>query len=150
LYLGESPAYDIDLSRLDKLARRTIKGLFYHEAGKRLADEYFAQAFSAAGLVNLTREKQVQVKRTVDLLLNRQFREVGKREVFGYWYLASTDDLPSQVAVHLYGRLGGGLSSLWTRLLGGIFGGGFRRLEKPGEIQLPTSPLLDAIVALTR
>jgi hypothetical protein len=60
------------------------------------------------------------------------------------------DDLPSQVAVHLYGRLGGGLSSLWTRLLGGIFGGGFRRLEKPGEIQLPTSPLLEAIVALTR
>jgi hypothetical protein len=60
------------------------------------------------------------------------------------------DDLPSQVAVHLYGRLGGGLSRLWTGLLGGIFGRGFRQLEKPAEIQLPTSPLLEAIVALTR
>jgi hypothetical protein len=60
------------------------------------------------------------------------------------------DDLASQVAVDFYGRLGGELSSLWTRLLGGIFGEGFRRLEKPGEIQLPTALLLDAIVALTR
>ncbi len=92
LYLGESPAYDVDLSRLDKVASCTLKGLFYHEAGKRLPDEYFAQAFSAAGFVKLTPEKQVQVKRTVDLLLNRPFREVGKRKVFVYWHLASTDD----------------------------------------------------------
>jgi hypothetical protein len=90
--LGESPAYDVDLSRLDKVASRTIKGLFYHEAGKRLPNEYFAPAFSAAGLVNLTREKQVQVKKTVHLLLNGPFREVGKRAVFVYWYHASTDD----------------------------------------------------------
>ena len=60
------------------------------------------------------------------------------------------DGQASQVAVHLYRRLGGGLSSLWTRLLSGIFGGGFRRLEKSGEIQLPTSPHLDAVVALAR
>ena len=92
LYLGESPAYDVDLSRLDKVASRIIKGLFYHKMGKRLPNGYFAQAFSATGLINLTPEKQNQVKRAVDLLLNESFCEVGRREIFVYWYLASSDD----------------------------------------------------------
>ena len=43
------------------------------------------------------------------------------------------DDLPSQVAVHLYGCLGGGPSSLWTRLLGGIFRGRVSTIGKVGR-----------------
>ncbi len=57
-------------------------------------------------------------------------------------------ELASQVALHLYGRLklGGGL---FKRLFAFLAHGVSARAAQ-GEIDLPTSPLLDAIVALVR
>lgn len=57
-------------------------------------------------------------------------------------------ELPHQVAAHLYGRLqSGGLGELLMRLIRGLAKTGAIGSE---ELELPTSPLLDAVVALVR
>jgi hypothetical protein len=54
LYLGKKAAYNVNLERLDNVAIRITKGLFYHETGNRLPDEYEVIAFAESGLQNLT------------------------------------------------------------------------------------------------
>ncbi|HEX7650214.1 MAG TPA: SIR2 family protein [Noviherbaspirillum sp.] len=58
-------------------------------------------------------------------------------------------DLPHQVAAHLYGRLRLG-SGVWKRLFG-FFSGKAKPVRAGSEeLELPTSPLVDAVVALVR
>jgi hypothetical protein len=44
LYLGNKSGYTVDLDRLDRVATRIVKGLFYHERGYRLPDTHRASA----------------------------------------------------------------------------------------------------------
>jgi hypothetical protein len=45
LYIGKSPAIDVDMSRIKRVARRIVKGLFYQETKIRLPSSYEAVAF---------------------------------------------------------------------------------------------------------
>lgn len=92
LYLGKTPGYDVDLRRLDRVAARIIKGLFYHEKGERLPDEYEATALSASGLGKVSGEVQLRFKNIVDSLLSQPPRAVGNAEVFAYWAIPTEEN----------------------------------------------------------
>lgn len=53
LHLGLQPIYDVNLARLDNVARRITQGLFYHETGYRLPSEYELTTYSEAGFHSL-------------------------------------------------------------------------------------------------
>ena len=65
IYLGQRPAYNVDLSRLDRVAARTAKGLFYHEQGRRLPDEYEMIAYNESGMAYVTEEVAVNLQRRI-------------------------------------------------------------------------------------
>lgn len=50
LYLGERLAFDVDLSRLDRVVSRVVRGFYFKETGKYLPPEFSATVYSEAGL----------------------------------------------------------------------------------------------------
>lgn len=45
LYLGRAGAYNVDVERLDRVARRSTLGLFYKKTGRPLPSGYTAKAY---------------------------------------------------------------------------------------------------------
>ncbi len=78
LFIGKRPVYDVDLDRLDRVAQRIVKGLFYHEQLSRLPDGYEVSAFSASGLSALDKDlKDHIIKNIVDPILQNTPRTIG-------------------------------------------------------------------------
>ena len=46
LYLGNTTVLSVDFERLERVASRIIQGLFYHEKGKYLPEQYEAVAYA--------------------------------------------------------------------------------------------------------
>jgi hypothetical protein len=84
LYLGRKTTYDVDLNRLENVARRIAKGLFYFEKGYRLPDTYEVAAYSESGLQMQTDEfkKEMQTNIIRPLMTNAP-KAIGNR-VFSY------------------------------------------------------------------
>jgi hypothetical protein len=100
LFLGQRPAYDVDLERLDRVAQRIVKGLFYRERGARLPNEYVVSAYSASGLSNLTKDKKDYIiTNIVDPILLQTPKTIGNN-VFTYRFMFSPED-PNVSAWHL-------------------------------------------------
>jgi hypothetical protein len=49
VYLGKASGYDVNLRRLNRVAKRTVSGLFFHEFGARLPDTHQAIAYAVSG-----------------------------------------------------------------------------------------------------
>jgi len=96
LYLGEVSTYDVELTRVDKVAARMIKGLYYKERSKRLSDEYEVNTYSMTNLI------AKQFHGIVQTLLQLPPNFVGKREVFSYWSMSTKDDPDSSVWLLLF------------------------------------------------
>jgi hypothetical protein len=47
---------DVDLLRLNRVAVRIVKGLFFYEKGYRIPDGYYVEAYEQTGIANLTIE----------------------------------------------------------------------------------------------
>ena len=62
-YLGEVFKQEIDAERLDKVARRITKGLFYTRMGQRISDKYFVSAFSTTDNENIPRDLQLVIEK---------------------------------------------------------------------------------------
>jgi hypothetical protein len=100
LFLGKRPVYDVDLDRLDRVAQRIVKGLFYYERGSRLPDGYEVAAFSAAGLSALDKQfKEHIIKNVVDPILLNIPRTIGNN-VFTYRVAFAPED-PNLSVWHL-------------------------------------------------
>ena len=65
LYLGKRLSYDVDLERLDRVAARVAKGLFYTLKGKRIPQEYMVVAHCEDGLRDLSASDQETLRQTV-------------------------------------------------------------------------------------
>lgn len=87
LYLGRIPAYNVDLERLERVAVRTIKGLFFENFKRRLSDGYTATAFAAN--IGKLQEEQPEV---IQRLCSGQRHSVGKPQVFQYWFSSSSEN----------------------------------------------------------
>ena len=92
LYLGRKGAFDVNLTRLDSVARRIIKGVFYHEKGYRLPDDYDAVAYSESRLQDLTDNwKQKLQKNILEPLMLNAPKTIGQ-QVFSYRVAYSDSD----------------------------------------------------------
>lgn len=49
IYLGKRPAYAVDLSRLNRVAARVVRGMFFVLAGHRLPTNYGVNAYEVSG-----------------------------------------------------------------------------------------------------
>ena len=65
LILGNRGAYDVDLVRLDNVASRIVRGLYFHESGQRLPDGFAVSSFSEDGLRDLDAETLAKMQQTV-------------------------------------------------------------------------------------
>jgi hypothetical protein len=92
VYLGRKDGYNVDLNRLNKVASRITKGLFYYERGYRLPNEYEVSAFSESGLRDLTEHLKNELKaKIVQPLMSNAPRTVGN-DVFSYRVAYSETD----------------------------------------------------------
>ncbi len=85
IYLGTAPGYDVDLSRLDRVAARITTGLYFHEFGKRIPEYFHVTAYSAAGLTNIDSDATVRVLDIFDKV-TRNSPNVFGENVFAYWF----------------------------------------------------------------
>ena len=83
LHLGKRPTYNVDLSRLDQVAERVAKGLFYHEWKTRLPDSHKMIAYSETGLENIGIETKNKLRRVLGPLFSKPEKVIGP-DVFSY------------------------------------------------------------------
>lgn len=90
--LGKGLAYTVDLSRLDRVVKRVVKGMFYMDNRRPLPFDYEALVYSEDGLGRLAsaeREKLHSV--LIQPALSSPGREIGNA-VMRYWSTYADDD----------------------------------------------------------
>jgi hypothetical protein len=100
LHLGVKGAYDVKLSRLDNVAIRITKGLFYHEKKYRLPDEYGVAAYSESGLTNITAEFKQEIRINILQPLMANAPKIIGDQVFSY--RVSYSDTDTNVSAWLF------------------------------------------------
>lgn len=84
LYVGMKPAYNVDLQRLDSVAERITKGLFYFEKGFRLPNEYEVFSYSESGFRDITNDfKNDLQEKIIQPLMATELKIIGNN-VFSY------------------------------------------------------------------
>lgn len=99
LYLGIKPSYDVNLARLDNVAKRIVKGLFYVETGHRLPDNYEAVAYSESGLRNLAENDKKHLQTEIIRPLTSNAPKIIGKQVFSYW--VAYPDIDANISVWL-------------------------------------------------
>lgn len=78
IYIGKRPAYKVDLNRLERVARRTAIGLFFHRRGLRLPDDYEMVAYSEYGKRYASEEERNRIEsRVIGPLWSAPQHEIG-------------------------------------------------------------------------
>ena len=90
-------SYNVDLQRLDLVASRIVRGLFWKEFHERLPDDYEASAYNDSGIQHMD-ENQLGIFRTV---LEGRSTIVGNK-VFRYWKSVAPEDKYSTVWILLF------------------------------------------------
>jgi hypothetical protein len=85
IYLGTADGYNVDLTRLDRVAARITTGLFYHEFGKRIPADFRVITYSADGIVNANTDAKTRIIKMFDKVTSDEPRVFGDR-VFVYWF----------------------------------------------------------------
>jgi hypothetical protein len=85
LYLGKRLSYDVDLERLDRVAARVVKGLFYTLKGKRIPQEYMVVAHCEDGLQDLSTADQETLRQTVVIPVLSGTQGTAANNVMKYW-----------------------------------------------------------------
>lgn len=86
IYVGNSAAYDVDLTRLDRVVSRVTRGLYWHHHHSRLPNNYKVIVWSEHGLRGITSADAQHLRTTlVDPILKNSSRSIG-RAVLQYWY----------------------------------------------------------------
>jgi len=76
IWLGQSPAFDFERPRIQRVVEKIVKGLYWHHGGYRLDDNYFVKDF----ILN-PKPPSEEIRKAV---LSLPFGAVGKAEVFCY------------------------------------------------------------------
>ncbi|MBN1152968.1 MAG: hypothetical protein JXA58_07145 [Dehalococcoidia bacterium] len=102
LYLGRVPTVDIDLARLDRVAARVIRGLYWHHLHDRLPADCLVVAWSESGLVSMDADALEQVSSMVGRLRSGDQHQLG-RGVLQYWYATAEVQYASVWLLEFYG-----------------------------------------------
>ena len=93
IFTGLRNVYDVDLSRLDRVAKRTIAGIIFKDFGHRLPDTFDIAVFSMSGLNNITLPDRENLKSEIDVLLQEPYNFIGNESVFAFWRKYSGEDM---------------------------------------------------------
>ena len=92
LYLGKAATYCVDLQRLDSVIERTVRGLYFHEAGKALPVDVDVTAFAEDGLKDLDSTARDRLRIMILEPVYSNPPKVIGRDTFKYW-VAFADDV---------------------------------------------------------
>jgi hypothetical protein len=105
LYIDTVPVFDVDLSRLNRVAARVVKGLFYHERQSRLPAGYRGDAYEASGFARADGQTTQFLRDCATGLTSRTPRTIGDG-VFSYWFqILDGDECCSQWLLQFYGKV---------------------------------------------
>jgi hypothetical protein len=96
LYLGHQVACYVDLSRLDTVVARIIKGLFYHHVGRRLPDTHTSKSFAVDSLMDQDFRKDPTIRKPIEALSTQPAYTIGNG-IFSYKYYLLDDDPDSSI-----------------------------------------------------
>ena len=103
IYLGKGATYDVDLTRLNRVAARVIKGLFYHHKHFALPKTYTVSAFSESSLTGPPDKVKLWLEMFASLASEPSI-EIGKG-IFAYWFrFFSVDDISSAWLLLFYNK----------------------------------------------
>lgn len=91
IYVGNGAVYDVDLDRFDNVVARSIKGLFYHQYGRRLPATYDAVAWAEDGLRSIPQKTRRTLEHFAAVLYAQEPQTIGDG-VFTYWFKATDED----------------------------------------------------------
>ncbi len=100
LFLGQLPTYSVDLVRLDRTAARITKGLFYHEFGSRLPDDYCAVSYNKSGFGGNVAGVELVNSMCAKLFVSPP-KTIGAN-VFSYWFQRTSDNPNASVWLMLF------------------------------------------------
>ncbi len=92
LFLGRRLSYEVELQRIFKVVERMVTGLFYHEAGLRLRDDYDIIVHSDETVRDMPRDVQQDLHRDIILPLSHISPWVFGRNTFSYRFQFSNDN----------------------------------------------------------
>jgi hypothetical protein len=65
LYIGQRSGFNVDLTRLFRVVERTVRGLYFHETGKRIVRKYGVQVISDDSLRSTPRKHVRELQDTI-------------------------------------------------------------------------------------
>jgi hypothetical protein len=83
---------NVDLTRLDRVIQRVIRGLFYVEKGARVPDDYEVVNYSTAGLTRVPKATALPIAANVTAAMAMPMKLVGGPQ-FAFWSLYDTADV---------------------------------------------------------
>jgi hypothetical protein len=92
IYLGARKGYNVELDRLNRVAVRITKGLFFHVKGFRLPDTYEVHAYSDEDLQKQSQDALTNLKDAVIRPLTSASPITIGSGVFAYRFLCTTED----------------------------------------------------------
>jgi hypothetical protein len=85
IYLGKAPTFNVDMNRVRAVCQRITKGLFYHERGIRLPDDFLAVAYWSDDFIPDPSEIGVRLRSLTSYVLSKPEKTIGNK-VFTYWH----------------------------------------------------------------
>jgi hypothetical protein len=86
VYLGNAPAYNVDLDRLCRVIKQTVLGLFSVRFGHRLPDDYRCTAYALDGFPSVNNTVEGDLRQILDYALQGDVYVWGEK-VFSAWCL---------------------------------------------------------------
>jgi hypothetical protein len=90
VFLRQAPVFKVNLRRLNKVAARIVRGLYYHELRDRLPDEYDVAAYAESGLSQVDQATMDKLRGWCASL--RQSPPKCKGGVLTYWFCRTPSD----------------------------------------------------------
>lgn len=107
LYLEKRLAYDVDLQRIFGIVEKTVRGLFFHETGRRLHPSYGVATQSDDTLRHEPAEFLEELRQTILFPLAQKLPKAIGRGAFSYrFHVTEEDPFCSVWVLTFYGQVG--------------------------------------------
>lgn len=91
IFRGYKYSYDVDISRLNKVASRIIKGLFFHHFKEILPQNYIVTAYCSEGMKNMPPDKIIYLQDSILIPISKQ-QLYNIKPIFEYKFIATKED----------------------------------------------------------
>ena len=86
LYVGRRGGFEVDLTRIDVVVERTVRGLYLHHFGTRLPPDAEVRSFSEEGMKDLDSEALETLAPVVNPLMMAAVNDIGDGSTFRYQF----------------------------------------------------------------